>query len=148
MKPTFFPAHPTLPLFASGLVLSGLMFSCAALAAPAQGLLEHYATAAEAESQEFKGFSAAKGEALHRQQFDSGKPETPACTSCHGTEPERPGKTLAGKAIEPMALSLSPKRYSDPAKVEKWFKRNCNEVLGRACTAQEKGDWLSFMLNR
>ena len=35
--------------------------------------------------------------------------------------------------------------YADPAKVEKWFKRNCNEVLGRACTPLEKGDWLSFM---
>jgi hypothetical protein len=47
-----------------------------------------------------------------------------------------------------MALSASPARYTDPAKVEKWFKRNCNEVLGRECTPQEKGDWLSFMISQ
>ena len=47
-----------------------------------------------------------------------------------------------------MAASVTPKRYTDPAKVEKWFKRNCREVLGRECTVQEKGDWLSYMLSQ
>ena len=47
-----------------------------------------------------------------------------------------------------MAASVSPARYADPAKVEKWFKRNCNEVLGRACTPLEKGDWLTFVSSR
>jgi hypothetical protein len=47
-----------------------------------------------------------------------------------------------------MAASANPARYSDPAKVEKWFRRNCNEVLGRECSAQEKGDWLSYMISR
>ena len=32
------------------------------------------------------------------------------------------------------------------AKVEKWFKRNCNDVLGRVCTPLEKGDVLSYLL--
>ena len=58
------------------------------------------------------------------------------------------GNTLTGKRIEPVALSASPGRYADPAKVEKWFKRNCNEVLGRACTPLEKGDWLTFVSSR
>ena len=31
-------------------------------------------------------------------------------------------------------------------KVAKWFKRNCNDVLDRECTAQEKGDVLSYLL--
>jgi hypothetical protein len=44
-----------------------------------------------------------------------------------------------------MAVSVTPTRYLDPAKVEKWFRRNCNEVLGRACSPQEKGDWLTYM---
>jgi hypothetical protein len=30
--------------------------------------------------------------------------------------------------------------------VEKWFKRNCNDVVGRACTAQEKGDVLAYVM--
>jgi len=36
-------------------------------------------------------------------------------------------------------------RFTDPSKVEKWFKHNCGDVLGRACTAQEKGDVLAFL---
>jgi hypothetical protein len=31
--------------------------------------------------------------------------------------------------------------------VEKWFKRNCNDVAGRACTALEKGDVLTYLLS-
>jgi len=31
--------------------------------------------------------------------------------------------------------------------VEKWFKRNCNDVLGRACSAQEKADFTAYMIS-
>ena len=71
-----------------------------------------------------------------------------ACTSCHAKDPRTAGQTPAGKAIDPVALSASPGRYADSAKVEKWFKRNCNEVLGRQCTTQDKGDWLTFMIRQ
>jgi hypothetical protein len=50
-----------------------------------------------------------------------------------------------GKRIEPMAVSVNPQRLGDMAKIEKWFRRNCKWTLGRACTAQEKGDLLSFL---
>ena len=46
-----------------------------------------------------------------------------------------------------MAPAANPQRFSDAAKVEKWFKRNCNDVLGRACTAQEKGDVLAYLMS-
>ena len=39
-------------------------------------------------------------------------------------------------------------RFTDSAFVEKWFGRNCDSVLGRACTAAEKADviaWLSSL---
>jgi hypothetical protein len=39
-----------------------------------------------------------------------------------------------------------PARFSNPAKVEKWFKRNCTEVLGRACTPAEKADFIKFVM--
>jgi hypothetical protein len=54
----------------------------------------------------------------------------------------------AGKSIEPVAVSVSPARYTDPAKVEKWFRRNCTEVLGRECTPLEKGDWLTYVISQ
>jgi hypothetical protein len=62
--------------------------------------------------------------------------------------PGVPGRALTGKTIEPVAVSVTPTRYTDPAKVEKWFKRNCTEVLGRECTPQEKGDWLTFVIGQ
>lgn len=45
-----------------------------------------------------------------------------------------------------MAPSVVPTRYTDAATVEKWFKRNCSDVLGRECTAAEKADALVFLL--
>lgn len=92
--------------------------------------------------------AAARGKTLHAQNFPGGKPDTPSCTTCHGTDPRAPGRSQTGKYIEPMAASVSPLRYANPEKVEKWFKRNCNEVLGRECTPQEKGDWLAYMTSQ
>lgn len=122
--------------------------SATSFAAPRDELLAAYAVAASSADPTFAGASAARGEAFHRQPFAGGKAETPACTSCHGNDPRGSGRTSAGKVIEPVAVSAAPGRYTDPAKVEKWFRRNCREVLGRECTAQEKADWLSFMFSR
>jgi hypothetical protein len=45
-----------------------------------------------------------------------------------------------------MAPAANAERFTDTAKVEKWFKRNCNDVLDRACTPQEKGDVITYLL--
>ncbi len=50
-----------------------------------------------------------------------------------------------GKRIEPMDPRVTPDRYPNPTKVEKWFLRNCKWTWGRECTPQEKGDLLSFL---
>ncbi len=89
--------------------------------------------------------SATRGEALFTGRHTGGKPETPSCTTCHTTNLKGPGKTRAGKVIEPMALSVNPTRFTDSAKVAKWFRRNCNSVLGRECTAGEKADILAWL---
>jgi len=137
----------SLPMLAVTLAMA-MAPPVAAVAGPREDQLAAYATAARAASPTFAGFSAERGKTLHTKSFAGGKPDTPACTSCHGNEPRGAGRTPAGKAVDAMALSASPTRYTDPAKVEKWFKRNCNEVLGRECTPLEKGDWLSFMLGQ
>lgn len=74
-----------------------------------------------------------------------GKPDTPSCTTCHTNDPKQVGATRVGKAIEPMASSVNPNRYTDLAKFDKWIRRNCNTVLGRECTAGEKADVLSWL---
>lgn len=119
-----------------------------ATAAARDDVLASYATAAKAATPSFAGFSTARGEKLHVTRFASGKAETPSCTTCHGDSPRSAGRTPAGKAIEAVAVSVTPARYTDAAKVEKWFKRNCTEVLGRECTPLEKGDWLSYMISQ
>jgi Domain of unknown function (DUF1924) len=56
------------------------------------------------------------------------------------------GLTPAGKVVEPLAPSANPDRLTDRRDVEKWFKRNCKQVLGRECTAVEKGHFITFLL--
>lgn len=133
----------TLLTAALALTLSG-----ASMAGPREDQLAQYAKAAKAADPAFAGFTAERGKTLHTQAFTGGKPDTPSCTSCHGKDTRAAGRNPSGKTIEPMAVSVTPARYTDPAKVEKWFKRNCNDVMGRECTVKEKGDWLTFMLGQ
>jgi len=68
------------------------------------------------------------------------------CADCHGADLSQPGRhQRTNKPIEPMAPSVVTGRYTDPDKVEKWFKRNCKWTWGRECTAQEKGDLLEYL---
>lgn len=92
-------------------------------------------------------FSAASGEKMWSKKFAAEKePLQRSCSSCHGTELTRPGShKRTGKVIEPLAPSANPERFTDEAKIEKWFLRNCKWTLGRECTVQEKGDFLSYL---
>ena len=46
-----------------------------------------------------------------------------------------------------VAAEAKVKELTDAAKVEKWFKRNCTDTLGRLCTSAEKADLISFLLS-
>ena len=93
----------------------------------------------------FTGFSADRGAALWLTDHTGGKIETPSCTTCHTKDPTAWGQTRALKPIAPMAVSRTPDRFTDPEKVDKWFIRNCKTVLGRLCTAAEKGDVITYL---
>jgi hypothetical protein len=70
-----------------------------------------------------------------------------SCASCHENPPNHDTKHIVtGKVIKPLSPNANPERFTDQAKVEKWFKRNCNDVLSRECTAQEKADALSWLM--
>lgn len=93
------------------------------------------------------GFSAQRGETLFRTQWRGGDERTPSCTSCHTDNPRQPGRNAkTGRPIDPVAVSANPKRFTDAAEVEKQFTRDCKNVLGRECTAREKGDYITFMM--
>jgi len=136
------------PMLTASVAAVAMILSTSVSAGPRDDLLARYAMVAKSAAPAFAGFSTARGKILHTQAFAGGKADTPACTSCHDKDPRGAGSTPAGKAIKAMAVSVTPDRYSDPAKVEKWFKRNCNEVIGRECSAQEKGDWLAYMVSQ
>jgi hypothetical protein len=60
--------------------------------------------------------------------------------------PTQPGNHAAtGKPIAALAPAFNAERFTDAAKVEKWFRRNCNDVVGRECTAAEKANVLSWL---
>ena len=92
-------------------------------------------------------FSADAGRQLFMSQNTGGKPATPSCSTCHTNDPRNAGHTRVGKVIQPMAVSRTPDRFTDPAKVEKWFGRNCRSVLGRECTPTEKGNYITYMMS-
>jgi cytochrome c peroxidase len=70
-----------------------------------------------------------------------------SCATCHTASPTVEGKHAStGKVIAPLAPAFNPDRFTDTAKSDKWFRRNCNDVMGRECTAGEKADVLAWLL--
>lgn len=109
-------------------------------------ILAGYAAEARNEAPSFAGFSADRGRALYMGPHTGGKAETNACAACHTPNPAAPGRhQKTGRTIDPMAVSANPKRFTDRAEVEKRFDRDCPNVLGRPCTAAEKGDFITYL---
>ena len=124
--------------FISATLLPGL-----ALAENASDFLQQYETAA-LQAPSFKGLSPQRGESFFRATHGRDW----SCASCHTQNPTAAGKhAKTDKQIAPLAPTANAERFTRPDKVEKWFKRNCNDVLGRACSAQEKGDVLAYLLS-
>lgn len=125
---------------------AGLFTAGEARAETPQELLAQYEAEAGAETPSFKGFDAGRGQRLYESSFTTSRGES-ACTTCHTADPALAGKTPAGKRVEPLAPSANPRRFTDRARAEKWFDRNCKQVIGRVCTAEEKGDLLTYFLS-
>lgn len=92
-------------------------------------------------------FSAEEGKKLHNSKRVHSNKEERSCTTCHTANPAAQGKTPVGKVIEPLSPAVNKERFTDPKKVEKWFKRNCEWVLERECTPKEKGDFITYMMS-
>jgi uncharacterized protein (DUF433 family) len=121
---------------------AGLLLGGAAGAATPEELLRDYESQARKEIQAFAGFSAARGAEFFRSTHGNDW----SCSTCHGAQPTVQGRhARTGNVVQPLAPAANPERFTDSAKVEKWFKRNCGDVVGRACTVQEKGDVLAFL---
>jgi len=127
----------------AALILGALLAANAARAETPADFLKQFETAARQNDARFAGFSAQRGE----QFFKTTHGMEWSCSSCHTQNPAAVGKhAKTGKEVAPLAPAANPERFSSPEKVDKWFKRNCNDVVGRACSAQEKGDVLAYVM--
>jgi hypothetical protein len=132
---------------ATGLRTSALVAALAASvgvhAETPSDIARHYEAAARQASPLFDGFSAQRGRAF----FESPHGNDWSCASCHTEDPRATGRhAKTGKTIAPLAPAANPERFASLSQSEKWFKRNCNDVLARECTAQEKGDVLAYLM--
>ena len=103
--------------------------------------------AAEA-AKETPGFtpSATRGHSFFIKEWGVSH-KMPNCTVCHGKNLSVDGKhVITDKRIAPVSPAVNPERFTSYAKVEKWFKRNCTEVVGRECTVAEKADFIQFII--
>ena len=125
-------------------VLFAAPFMASVQAATPAELMKGYS--AEARSQQ-AGFtpSVQRGAAFYARAFGVSA-KMPACTSCHTDDPAKVGRhVVTDKPIKPLAPSANPERFTDLVKADKWFGRNCKEVVGRDCTAAEKADFVAFL---
>ncbi|MGE4383549.1 MAG: DUF1924 domain-containing protein [Arcobacter sp.] len=101
------------------------------------------------ENPSFKGFDAKRGEEIFTSKHIGKKGKEISCTSCHGTNLQKAGENIfTGKVIEPLSPKANKERFIDVATIEKWMKRNFNDVYNREGTALEKGDVTTYIINQ
>lgn len=146
----------------------GLTSALAVQADLPQQLLDSYAEQARAADAAFAGFSAERGQSFYHAAHAQPDGDSYSCASCHHEDPRReqfahhdkipcrachfPAEAFTERhkirrQLLPLAPIVNPARFNDAQRAETWFKRNCEFVLGRECTRQEKGDLLTWLLS-
>jgi hypothetical protein len=70
------------------------------------------------------------------------------CRACHVVFSGQPeGHRPTRREVRPMAPSANPDRFTNEWRTEYWFGYNCKLLLARECTAQEKGDFITWLLS-
>ena len=140
---TMFTSRHTAPApapLALAITLMGCMWLGTATAA---------ATSASEQLQRWSALAGAPAQVARGQAWFASKHGGDwSCASCHGAPPTREGKHAStGKALAPLAPAFNAKAFTDSDKSDKWFRRNCKDVLSRECSASEKADVLAYLLS-
>lgn len=139
MKPLM---KPLMKPFSCFLLTLGLAPLSPVQAETPTDFLRRFETEARAGAPAFAA-SAARGERF----FHTAGAKDWRCSTCHTDNPASIGKhATTSKAIDPLAPAANVARFVRPDKVDKWFKRNCNDVLDRACSPAEKADVLAYLM--
>ena len=97
----------------------------------------------------FKDFDFKRGEEIFLSKHIGKKGELISCESCHGTNLHEENQNyFTGKQIDALSPKANPKRFTDKKEIEKWLKRNFNDVYNREGTALEKGDVITYIINK
>ena len=113
--------------------------------ADAKQYMQELEAQAKKQDRAFNGFDPARGKKIFFEEHPNEKSGKISCATCHTSDLKSSGKTLVGKAIEPLAPSVNGKRLKDAKEIEKWLLRNFKQVYGREGTPKEKGDVLVFI---
>ncbi len=109
-------------------------------------LLSKFALEAKKENPKFT-FSVEAGREFYTFRRTFG-PRDVSCSACHTDNPANEGKHLeTKKPIKPLAPAVNPDRFTDAAKAEKAFAKHCMDLLKHDCTAQQKGDFLTYLMS-
>lgn len=160
---------PRLRTTGNSLLLASMVVVVAtAYAQTPRALLEGYAAEARTADTAFTEFSAERGRAFYFRTHRQADGDEYACASCHHQDPRReqfahhdkiPCRAchfpdqyrgdghFIRRQLMPLAPVANPDRFTDPVKAERWFAKNCDFVLGRPCSAVEKGDLITWLLS-
>ncbi len=142
------PMTPMTPTTRSTCLSASVCLKILMLVTLSHGTVQAADTSPTQQLERFSAQAGAPGQAERgRVFFTSRQGGEWSCASCHGSPPTKPGKHAStGKLIDPMAPAANPTAFTDTAKADKWFRRNCKDVLQRECSAMEKADVLAYLL--
>jgi hypothetical protein len=90
--------------------------------------------------------SAEAGKAFYNRKVGV-KGKEVSCSSCHTDNPANKGKDIVThKSIQPLSPVTNPKRFSNLDKVEEKFVQHCNDITGADCPAQDKADYITYLI--
>ncbi|MCK5110487.1 MAG: DUF1924 domain-containing protein [Arcobacteraceae bacterium] len=106
-------------------------------------------TQAQKENPKFKGFDYIRGEKIFTTKYIGKKGKLISCVSCHSSDLSKKGINVnTNKVIEPLSPLADSSRFTKVKNVKKWLRRNFRDVYNRVGTAQEKGDVVTYIINK
>lgn len=129
------------------LFLAFAVFSAQADVENAEKLARKYSAIAKNINAHYSGPSAAEGKLFFNQKIKLFNGKKMACASCHTINPADSGKNIiTSKKIPPLSPAIYSKRFSNLDKVEDQFTQHCNDILGNDCTAEQKADFITYLI--
>jgi cytochrome c553 len=104
---------------------------------------------AKKQNPNFKDFDYKRGEKIFTSEHIGKKGKLISCVTCHTNDLSKSGRNEhTNKVIEPLSPWANSERFTKVKDVKKWLRRNFKDVYTRAGTAQEKGDVITYIINK